>query len=113
MKADPRHSFSTTLNTYATENANFIAFPGSLIYRGRIAAIRKAAPAGSAHDAMPWQNFPRMKSHLALKSAVTGPVTGNSGEVFTPTSVDSAKALEVRRRSPRLSKSRGDCTEDP
>src|SRR5262245_5192064 len=60
-------------------------FQRSLIYRGRIAAIQTAAPASSAHDALPWRKFPRMKSPLALKSSAAVPVTGHSGEVFTPT----------------------------
>jgi hypothetical protein len=73
------------LNTYATKNANFLAFSKKPNFRVRIAAIRKATPAGSVHDALPWRNFPRMKSHLALESATTVPVAGHSGEVVTPT----------------------------
>jgi hypothetical protein len=36
-----------------------------------------------------------MKSHRASKSPATGPVTGHSSEVSTPTSVDPAKVHET------------------
>jgi hypothetical protein len=54
------------------------------IYRRRIAAIRKAGPADSAHDELSWRNFPRLKSHPASRPSAAGPVTGHSGEVSTP-----------------------------
>src|SRR5215471_5840305 len=72
------------LNTYAIKTQTSSPFSRSPIYLSRIAAIRKAVPADSAHDELSWRNFPRMKSHLSSKPFATGPVTGHSGEVSTP-----------------------------